>query len=73
MITRAGTLDLLAGTTDTAAKSVRKRPSTGRFRCTLVAANGQMIAASFATVRQAALIPVASRVGTDLKAAVRAT
>jgi hypothetical protein len=54
MITRAGTLDLLAGTTDTAAKSVRKRPSTGNLRFHLAATNGQVIAASFATVMQAA-------------------
>jgi hypothetical protein len=33
-ITRAGTSDLLTGTTDTAAKSVRKRASTGKFRFT---------------------------------------
>jgi uncharacterized protein DUF1508 len=51
---------------------VLKRPSTGNFRFNLVAANGQVIATSLATVLQAALIPVASSVGTDLKAAARA-
>ena len=39
----------------------------------LVAANAQVIATSFATVLQAALIPVASSIGTDLKPAVRAS
>ena len=34
--------------------------------------NGQVIATSLATVLQAALIPVASSVGTDVKPAVRA-
>jgi hypothetical protein len=66
-------LDLLTGTTDTAAKSVLKRPSTGNFRVSMVATNGQVIATSFATVMQAARIPVASSVGTDFKPAVRAT
>jgi Domain of unknown function (DUF1508) len=51
---------------------VLKRPSTGNFRFNLVAANGQVIATSLATVLQAALIPVAGSVGTDLKAAARA-
>jgi hypothetical protein len=55
------------------AKSVLKRPSTDKFCFNLVATNGQLIATSFATVMQAALIPVAYSVGTDFKpAAVRA-
>jgi hypothetical protein len=58
------------GTTDTAAKSGLKRLSTGKFRFNLVATNRHVIATSFATVIQAALTPVASSVGTDLKAAV---
>ena len=49
-----------------------KRPSTGKFRFNLAATNGQVIAISFATVMQAALISVASSVGTNFKAAVRA-
>jgi hypothetical protein len=51
---------------------VLKRASTGNFRFHLVATNGQVIATngqviatSFATVMQAALIPVAYSVGTD--------
>jgi hypothetical protein len=52
---------------------VLKRPSTGNLRCNLVATNGHVIATSFAAVMQAALIPVASSIGTDLKPAVRAT
>jgi hypothetical protein len=52
------------GTTDTVAKSVLKRASIGKFRFNLVA-NGRVIATSFATVMQAALIPVAYSVGTD--------
>jgi hypothetical protein len=51
---------------------VLKRLSTGKFRFNLVATNRHVIATSFATVIQAALTPVASSVGTDLKAAVRA-
>jgi hypothetical protein len=51
---------------------VLKRASTGKFRFNLVATNGQVIATSFATVIQAALIPVAYSVGTDFKPAVRA-
>jgi hypothetical protein len=51
---------------------VLKRTSTGNFRFNLVATNGQVIATSLATVLQAALIPVASSVGTDVKPAVRA-
>jgi hypothetical protein len=51
---------------------VRKRPSTGNFRVHLVATNGQVIATSLATALQAALIPVASSVGTDFKPAIRA-
>jgi hypothetical protein len=47
------------GTTDTAAKSVRKMASTGKLRFNLAATNGQVIATSLATVMQAALIPVA--------------
>jgi hypothetical protein len=57
--------------TDTAAKSVLKRPLTGKFRFNLVATNVQVIATSFATVMQAALISVAYS-GTDFKPAVRA-
>jgi hypothetical protein len=52
---------------------VLKRPSTGNFRVNLVATNVHVIATSFATVMQAARIPVASSVGTDFKPAVRAT
>ena len=51
---------------------MRKRPPTSKLCCNLVATNGQVIATSFATVMQAALTPVASSVGTDLKPAVRA-
>jgi hypothetical protein len=51
---------------------VLKRPSTGNCRVNLVATNGQVIATSLATVLQAALSPVASSVGTDLKPAIRA-
>jgi hypothetical protein len=51
---------------------VLKRASTGKCRFNLVATNGQVIATSFATVMQAALIPVAYIVGTDLKPTVRA-
>jgi hypothetical protein len=51
---------------------VRKRASTGNFRFNLVATNGYVIATSFATVMQAALIPVASSVSTDFTPAVRA-
>ena len=61
------------GTTDTAAKSARKEPLTGKFRFNLVATDVEVIATSFATVMQAALIPVAYSVGTDFKPAVRAT
>jgi hypothetical protein len=52
---------------------VLTRPLTGNFRFNLVATNGYVIATSFATVMQAALIPVASSVGTDFKPAVCAT
>ena len=54
------------GTTDTAAKSV-KRALTSKFRFNLVATNGQVIATSLATVLQAALIPVASSGGHRLQ------
>ena len=50
-----------------------KRASTGNFRFNLAATNVQVIATSFATVMQAALIPVAYSVGTDFKPGVRAT
>ena len=49
-----------------------KRASTGKFRFNLVATNGRVMATSFATVMQAALIPVAYSVGTDFNPAVRA-
>jgi hypothetical protein len=49
------------------------RASSGKFGFNLVATNGQVIATSFATVMQAALIPVAYSVGTDFKAAVGAS
>jgi hypothetical protein len=55
-----------------AAKFVLKKGSTGKFRFNLVATNGRVIATSFATVMQAALIPVAYSVGTDFNPAVRA-
>jgi hypothetical protein len=51
---------------------VLKRASTGKFHFDLVATNGQVIATSFATVMQAARIPVADSVDTHFNAAVRA-
>jgi uncharacterized protein YegP (UPF0339 family) len=56
MITRAGTSDLLTGTTDTAAKSVRKRASTGKFRFNLAATNGHVIATSESYESKASVI-----------------
>jgi hypothetical protein len=51
---------------------VLKRPSTGNFRCNLVATNGHVIATRLRDGAAGGAHPGTSSVGTDLKPAARA-